>query len=67
MDAAFMPVVRRSPNGLQLHVLAYNLGDFLRKLATLEPSKDWSMTSSRKNSSRLARRSSAIAAASPFR
>ena len=45
MDAAFMPVVRRSPNGLQLHVLAYNLGDFLRKLATLEPSKDWSMTS----------------------
>ena len=29
---------------LQLHALAYNLGNFLRTLATLEPIKDWSMT-----------------------
>ncbi len=26
---------------LQLHALAYNLGNFLRTLATLEPIKDW--------------------------
>jgi len=30
---------------LQLHALAYNLGNFLRTLATPEPIKDWSMTS----------------------
>ena len=30
---------------LQLHVLAYNLGNFLRTLATPEPIKDWSLTS----------------------
>ena len=29
---------------LQLHSLAYNLGNFLRTLATPEPIKDWSMT-----------------------
>src|ERR1700739_4473893 len=29
---------------LQLHVLAYNLGNFLRTLATPEPIKDWSLT-----------------------
>jgi hypothetical protein len=28
---------------LQLHALAYNLGNLLRTLATLEPMKDWSM------------------------
>jgi len=27
---------------LQLHALAYNLGNFLRTLATPEPIKDWS-------------------------
>jgi Transposase DDE domain group 1 len=32
---------------LQLHALAYNLGDFLRTLATPEPIKDWSLTSLR--------------------
>src|ERR1700730_5747191 len=32
---------------LQLHALAYNLGNFLRTLATPEPIKDWSMTSLR--------------------
>ena len=29
---------------LQLHALAYNLGNFLRTLATPEPIKNWSMT-----------------------
>ena len=32
---------------LQLHALAYNLGNFLRTLATPEPIRDWSMTSLR--------------------
>jgi len=30
---------------LQLHSLAYNLGNFLRTLAMPEPIKDWSLTS----------------------
>jgi hypothetical protein len=29
---------------IQMHVLAYNLGNFLRTLATPEPIKDWSLT-----------------------
>lgn len=32
---------------LQLHTLAYNLGNFLRTLATPEPIQDWSLTSLR--------------------
>jgi hypothetical protein len=32
---------------LQLHTLAYNLGNFQRRLATPEPIKDWSMTTLR--------------------
>jgi hypothetical protein len=32
---------------LQLHVLAYNLGNFLRTLATPEPIAEWSLTSLR--------------------
>ena len=32
---------------LQLHALAYNLGNFLRTLATPEPIRDWSLTSLR--------------------
>jgi hypothetical protein len=32
---------------LQLHALAYNLGNFLRTLATPEAIKDWSLTSLR--------------------
>ena len=32
---------------LQLHALAYNLGNFLCTLATPEPIKDWSMTTLR--------------------
>jgi hypothetical protein len=30
---------------IQLHGLAYNLGNFLRMLETPEPIKDWSLTS----------------------
>jgi hypothetical protein len=30
---------------LQLHALAYNLGNFLRTLATPEPIKDWPLMS----------------------
>jgi hypothetical protein len=30
---------------LQFHVLAYNLGNFLRTLATPEPIKEWSLSS----------------------
>ena len=32
---------------LQLHALAYNLGNLLRTLATPEPIKEWSLTSLR--------------------
>jgi hypothetical protein len=32
---------------LQRHALAYNLGNFLRMLATPEPIKDWSLSSLR--------------------
>jgi hypothetical protein len=32
---------------LQLHALAYNLGNFMRTLATPEPIKEWSLTSLR--------------------
>src|SRR6266851_5213564 len=34
---------------LQLHTLAYNLGNFLRTLATPEPIKDWSLTTLKDN------------------
>jgi hypothetical protein len=34
---------------LQLHALAYNLGNFLRTLATSEPISDWSLTSLKEN------------------
>ena len=37
---------------LQLHALAYNLGNFLRTLATPEPIKDWSLTSLKDNQDR---------------
>ena len=40
MDSAVVPFVRR-----QRRSLAYNLGNFLRTLATPEPIKDWSLTS----------------------
>jgi class 3 adenylate cyclase len=38
-------LVAGEPARLQLHTLAYNLGNFLRTLATPEAIKDWSLTS----------------------
>jgi len=40
-----MPLVRRHTVRLQLQAPAYNLGKFLRTLATPEPIKDRSLTS----------------------
>jgi hypothetical protein len=37
-------MVGKYMGGVQLHALAYNLGNFLRTLATPEPIKDWSLT-----------------------
>jgi hypothetical protein len=34
---------------LQLHVLAYNLGNFMRTLALPKPAESWSLTSLREN------------------
>ena len=34
----------------QLHALAYNIGNFLRTLATPDPFKDWSLTSRKERS-----------------
>ncbi len=45
MDTAVVPDVRRQRCPARLHALAYNLGNFLRTLAALEPIKDWSLTS----------------------
>jgi hypothetical protein len=53
---------------LQLHALAYNVGNFLRTLATPEPIKDWSMTSLKEKLIKIgARRSSATADMLPSR
>jgi len=43
-DAVVVPFVRRHAGRLQIHALAYNLGNFLRTLAIPEPIKDWSLT-----------------------
>jgi|SRR6516225_6315669 hypothetical protein len=46
VDTAVVQDVRGQRRArLQLHALAYNLGNFLRTLATPEPIKDWSLTS----------------------
>ena len=45
MDAAFLPLNAANAVRLQLHALAYNLGNFLRTLATPDAIKDWSLTS----------------------
>ena len=42
-----MPVFSANAVRLQLHALAYNLGNFLRTLATPELITDWSLTSLR--------------------
>jgi hypothetical protein len=44
MDATVMSFAANAVR-LQLHALAYNLGNFPRTLATPEPIKDWSPTS----------------------
>ena len=44
-DAAVARSFAANAVRLQLHALAYNLGNFLRTLATPEPIKDWSLTS----------------------
>ena len=43
MDAAVVPSFSADAVRLQPHALAYNLGNFLRTLATPEPIKDWSL------------------------
>src|SRR5436853_312397 len=45
MDAAVMSDVRRERRPSPASCVAYNLGNFLRSLATPEPIKDWSLTS----------------------
>ena len=45
LSALDLASARRDAVRLQLHALAYNLGNFLRTLATPEPIKDWSLTS----------------------
>jgi hypothetical protein len=45
-----------NPAPLQLHAVAYNLGNFLWTVATPEPIKDWLQTSLEESSSRSARR-----------
>ena len=44
-DATVVPNVRRQLGAAPASALAYNLGNFLRTLATPEPIKDWSLTS----------------------
>ena len=44
MDTAVMPLFRRQRGSSSASCLAYNLGNFLRTLATPDPIKDWSLT-----------------------
>jgi|SRR6516164_5386554 hypothetical protein len=46
MDAAVLPNLRRQYR-LQLHALAYNLGNFMRTLAMPKAAEPWSLTSLR--------------------
>ena len=52
---------------LQLHALAYNLGNFLRTLATPEPIKDWSLTSLKEKLIKIGAKVETTAAMSPSR
>jgi hypothetical protein len=45
VDAAVVPLVGRQSGSAQASWFAYNLGNFLRTLATPEPIKHWSLTS----------------------
>ena len=67
VDAAVVQDVPANLVRLQLHALAYNLGNFLRTLATPEPIKDRALTSLRKKLIKSAPRSSATVATSPSR
>ena len=42
-----MPFLRRHAVRLQLHALAYNLGNFMRTLAMPKTAEPWSLTSLR--------------------
>ncbi len=43
LDPPVVPSFAANAVRLQLHALAYNLGNFLRTLATPEPMKDWTL------------------------
>jgi hypothetical protein len=45
VDMAVVQNVRGQRRAAPIHALVYNLGNFLRTLATPEPIKDWSLTS----------------------
>ena len=45
VDAALMPDFRRQLRAAPASCARFNLGNFLRTLATPEPIKDWSLTS----------------------
>ena len=45
---------------LQLHALAYNLGNFLRTLATPRPISDWSLTSLKEKLIKIGDRKSVV-------
>ena len=47
MDPAVMPDLAANAVRLQLHALAYNLGNFIRNLATPKTAEAWSLTSLR--------------------
>src|SRR5208283_3520001 len=52
---------------LQLHALAYNLGNFPRTLATPEPIKDWSLTSLKEKLIKIGAKVVSHGPISPFR
>ena len=45
MDAVVMPSFAANAVRLQLHALAYNLGNFMRTLALPKAAEPWSLTS----------------------
>ena len=47
VDAAVVPKLQRQPDRLQLFALAYNLGNFLHRLALPRSVKHWSLTTVR--------------------
>ena len=47
VDPALMPFLRRQRRASSAHVLAYNLGNFMRTLAMPQATESWSLTSLR--------------------